>query len=328
MSSIENDLKDLLDRIKSNSIIQSILTFLNFTWNSFYQSPHKFTYIGSIVLGLGFARFIDVILLYTIANQLGAAIPTNANNQNSTFVASNNQVFVFDPSQVIGGILFAPEPPAAPVAIPNQDPTIPTAEAKDFMLVGTLSGDPSFARAVLQVFGADEPIHEYATKEVIGIDKIILIERDYIVLKRNDVRIKLPVGMKMSEVVAQLATIQTTAPNKDDSGGNTVRKTLSRQEVNKVLKGNSSQIYKGASFGPILENDVIIGYKIHKVESDHFFYQLGARNGDIIKKVNGFELKDTERMFELWNSMKDATNVQIELERGGKMVKYDFNIHN
>ena len=75
-------------------------------------------------------------------------------------------------------------------------------------------------------------------------------------------------------------------------------------------------------------NCILEGYKIHRVKPDHIFYDLGARSGDIIKNVNGFDLADTEKMFELWKSIKTAPRVTIDLIRGGKPVKYDFHIRN
>ena len=322
---LENDLYVFWDKIKDNPFIKKLTYVFLIIANYLSRSPNKFSYIGAGVIGLGLARLVDVFILYTMASKLGVAVPQPISSHNLNRSASS-VVFILDPNSIIGGYLFAPEPPPVPV-VTEQDPAKPIVEAKDFMLMGTVSGDPSFARAVLQVFNVDDPVREYATKDTIGIDKIILIERDYIILKRGDLRVKLPVGMRMSEVVVQ-ATAKAALTATTSATGDVVKRTLSRQEVNKVLKGNSSQIYKGASFGPILDNDVITGYKIHKVESDHFFYQIGARSGDIIKRVNGFELNDTERMFELWNSMKDARNVQIELERNGKAMRFEFTIAN
>ena len=85
---------------------------------------------------------------------------------------------------------------------------------------------------------------------------------------------------------------------------------------------------EGAQFGPHLVNGRIEGYKIARVNDDHVFAKLGARSGDIIRKVNGYALSDTERMLDLWKAIRTAPEVKIELEREGKTITYDFQIRN
>lgn len=46
--------------------------------------------------------------------------------------------------------------------------------------------------------------------------------------------------------------------------------------------------------------------KIYQVTAEHIFYQLGARSGDIIKRVNGMPLGETEKMLEIWSAIKVA----------------------
>ena len=112
------------------------------------------------------------------------------------------------------------------------------------------------------------------------------------------------------------------------AAGGTITKVLSRQEVNEKILGNPNAIYQGAAFGPNLVNGKIEGYKIHRVNNDHIFYTLGARSGDIIKSVNGYPLSDTERMFELWKSVKTMPRVEVVVLRNGQEMKFDFQIRN
>jgi len=72
----------------------------------------------------------------------------------------------------------------------------------------------------------------------------------------------------------------------------------------------------------------IEGYKLYQVARSHIFYSLGARGGDIIKRVNGMPLNDTEKMLEIWSSVKTATKITVDLERSGKIITYEFLIRN
>jgi general secretion pathway protein C len=97
--------------------------------------------------------------------------------------------------------------------------------------------------------------------------------------------------------------------------------------VNRKLK-DPNVIYKDARFGPHLVDGKIEGYKLYQVARSHIFYSLGARGGDIIKRVNGMPLNDTEKMLEIWGSVKSATKITIDLERSGKILTYEFLIRN
>ncbi|MCX7632496.1 MAG: PDZ domain-containing protein, partial [Turneriella sp.] len=157
---------------------------------------------------------------------------------------------------------------------------------------------------------------------------IISIAQEHIWIKFNQNRYKLKIGESTTDL-AQQAAAQATQPGAAAPAQNTViTKVISREEVNKTILGNPAKIYEGAAFGPHLVNGKIEGYKIARVNEDHVFAKLGARSGDIIRKVNGYTLEDTERMFELWRSIKTAPQVKIEVERDGKIITYDFQIRN
>ena len=55
-------------------------------------------------------------------------------------------------------------------------------------------------------------------------------------------------------------------------------------------------------------------------------YQLGARNGDVVRRVNGHPIDSTEKLYQMWKSIQGDSRITIDLERGGKLVNYDFTV--
>lgn len=228
-----------------------------------------------------------------------------------------------DPTEVIGGPLFSDY-----IATSEAGENAPKEQSNEpFELIGTLEGHPSFARAVIKKLQSQDPTKEYATGAKIGNARIIYIGREYIWIRVNGQKQKVKVGEKAGDGSAQQTPAAAVSSNAVTSGEK-ITKVISREEVNSLLKGNASQIYKGASFGPHLENGKIAGYRLHKVQPTHIFYKLGARPGDIIRQVNGHKLSDTETMFELWKSIKTAPQINVVIERNKKMMTFDFHIRN
>lgn len=300
-------------------------------WQRIRYSRKWWPYAGAVILGLGLARLTNAAVLYQISRN--APISTQKGN----FVAGETQNSAFiDPSVTIGGPLFAN---------PGQDQANAASAAlevpaKPFKLIGTLEGDPSFARALIEIQG--ESSKEYCQagnacrkKECecrINDSVVVSILHEYIWVKQGATRFKLKIGQTTTEALEKNAASPQppaqTVKTAETAVGGVIKKVISREEVNKNILGNPASIYQGAAFGPYMQNGKIEGYRIAKVAEDHVFYKLGARNGDIIRKVNGYALNDTERMFELWKTIKTAPAVKIELERDGKTVTYDFQIRN
>ncbi|MDI7204276.1 general secretion pathway protein GspC [Leptospira santarosai] len=200
-----------------------------------------------------------------------------------------------------------------------------TGEGEEMKVTGTLSGHWSFARVTIVEKGKAES-QEFGIGETVGGYKIRSIALNYVVLERGGVSLKVEIGQTPGEARAKLS-LDTKAEGEQLPTGNTVRKVLSRQDVNRKLKDQAA-IFKNARFGPALINGKITGYKIYSVTPEHIFYALGARNGDIIKRVNGMPLTETEKMLEIWGAVKTADKITVDVERGSQILTYEFIIRN
>ena len=317
----------MAQRIMNKKLFIQLKEFSIRLWNTvsaFYlivldkikYSPRTLHYMSACAVGIGLARLIDSgILAYISLREDHALAKDSIRRQHS--VVSHNDVDVLS---MIGGSIYTTAPAV------TESPEDSKSQI-NYSLVGTLEGHPSFASAVIQILEGDQPTKEYLIGSKIGQDTIAWIGRGYITVRRNGKKIKIKVGQNALEVIQKKAEQIANLANLNNPSA-TINKTISRQDVLNIMKGNASSIYQGASFGPDLKNGKIIGYKIHRVKPTHIFFKLGARNGDVVRKMNGFELNDTERMFELWKSIKTAGNVNLELERNGKLLTYNFRIIN
>ena len=284
-----------------------------------FHSKRLLTFLAVFITGLGLARFTYAATFSILLQQTSTQnAPKNSSGRSLRAPQSN----LIDPQSLVGGNLFADV-----LTIENfeaVEEAIP-AEAKNFILLGTLEGHWSFARAVIQVIGSNEAAHEYAIGQKIGIAKIIDIGREKIWVRINGEKRVVKVGEdpgKLSQPPGGNAKVA------EDGDVTVITRVLLRQEVNEKLKGDMDGMYRGAKWGPLFKNKKIVGFKLFRLSGNHIFYALGARSGDVIKSVNGFPLSNTEQMLELWNNVSSMNRIQVLIDRNGKKIKYDFHIRN
>lgn len=199
----------------------------------------------------------------------------------------------------------------------------------EMLIVGTISGSPSFARVAILEKGRPES-EEYSVGNTVGGYKVKAILQHFVVLDKNGVALKVEVGEKVGEArkrYLEKSKEDEAATSEDIASAETHKKLISREDINKYMK-NPTKIYENGQFGPNIVNGKIDGYKLHQVGKANILYSLGARSGDTIKRVNGMPLNDTGKMFEIWNSVKGANKIIVDLERKGQTVTYEFTVQN
>ncbi len=204
--------------------------------------------------------------------------------------------------------------------------------ADETVLTGALSGHPSFARATFKEKDKEEADEFKLGEKIVGY-KLKSIADHYAIIVKNGLTLKIEIGQTIKEAKAVYDEMMKNS-NKaiSESGPDLVsaeKKMLpiSRTDFEKYMK-NPADLYKDARFGPNLVNGKIDGYKVYQVAVTHIFYQLGARSGDIVKRVNGMPLNDTEKMLEIWAAIKNSPKVTVDLERKEKIITYEFLIRN
>jgi general secretion pathway protein C len=203
-------------------------------------------------------------------------------------------------------------------------------EIASMLVAGTVSGNQSFARAVIKAKDKEEA-EEYRVGQKLGDWKILRIDWHSITLGAANSSFAVEIGETIDDAMKKrLPPTDLSIPEKDSNGKAAISHkptTLSRTDIDRILK-NPVIIYENAKFGPNIENGKISGMKIYQVARVHIFSQLGAESGDVIKRVNGMPLGETEKMLEIWSAIKVAQKIQVDLDRKGEIHTYTFLVRN
>lgn len=190
-------------------------------------------------------------------------------------------------------------------------------------LSGTISGSPALARAVIKDLKTGV-LDLYEIDQTVGGARIESIEKDAVVLVCNGQRkvLRLNIGQSGSNNISQVALSQTTnkmsnvarADLPTKKAGTDVRKTVGIVEA----------ILNNAAIEPYFVDGQIEGLRITDLENISAVKELGLKNSDIIRAVNGHRLTNKQRAYQIFKKARSQAVIDIELLRDNKTKKLSF----
>jgi len=242
--------------------------------------------------------------------------------------------------------LFAP---AQGMKLPSR---LPAANAKSvsqgprtaFVLVGTIvSSDPASRRAVLWANGMKEPKAFREKEEVEPGAFLSSVERDKVWLTRGDEREMLeilPVGSKTrASVSPPAAGPRSAAPGAPQAAGTTSppagdirveRLADNRFSIDEAgvaqLTTNINQFMTQVRLIPFFEGNKSAGYRFAAIRPGTTFEQLGFQGGDVLQQVNGLDVSSPEKLYTIFQNLKDEKKVSVNILRQGQKNTLTYEI--
>jgi type II secretion system protein C len=245
--------------------------------------------------------------------------------------------------------LFAP---SAGMRVPSRLPAVsknaPTASRSNFLLIGTIVSDtPGTSRAILWADGMKEPGAFRVNSEVEPGAVLAAVERDKAWISRGGVREQLdllPVGTKgRPSAPAPSAPAPAAVRNRGgrraapepeaSSGGADIRverlgdNSFAIDEAGVAeLTGNINQFMTQIRLIPFFEGNKSAGYRIAAIRPGTTFEKLGFQGGDVLQQVNGLDLSSPEKMYTIFQNLKDEKQVTVNILRQGQKstLKYEI----
>jgi general secretion pathway protein C len=91
--------------------------------------------------------------------------------------------------------------------------------------------------------------------------------------------------------------------------------------------GNLSRHAGQAVIVPAFSGSAMSGFKLFAIQPGSIFAALGIENGDVVQRVNGYEVDSPDKLLELYQRLGSATQVTVELSRAGRVIRHDYRIN-
>ena len=205
--------------------------------------------------------------------------------------------------------------------IPSHPESVPT--RTDLRLLGTMRG-----ASPLHTFAAVLEASTQRTRSLwLGGEwqgaRVVAIDRSRVLLSR-DGRLEAIESRSAMALDAPTAPVPL-APSSSIRQVSPGRYEISRQEVADTL-ANLNQVAMQARVVPAFQDGVAKGFKLFSIRPDSIYSKIGVQNGDVIRRINGFDLNSPEKALEVYSKLKESSRIEIEIERNGAPIRKTYNV--
>jgi len=186
-------------------------------------------------------------------------------------------------------------------------------------LVGTLLGLPKNSIALIK---ADGEVGAYHLKETVKGSIILKINRKEVIIERNGMKEKL-----VMEEVSKVVSLQAPQVTQGDSSG--IQQVSSNKWVldrKKLPIKNISTFMRQCRLIPHSVGGRPAGFKITGIIKGSIIDKIGLMDGDIIKRVNGDEIKTPEDAYRAYQRLQTENKIVLDLERNGAVTPLSYEV--
>ena len=190
-------------------------------------------------------------------------------------------------------------------------------------LLGTVAGSPEISRAIVKDLKTNV-LNIYKTGDTIVSASVESIEKDGIVLlhegqrKKIDLRIK--ESGKQETVIPEITMAKNATQQFEDQPASKSNPTFADK-----LRYAASMIPK-ADVKPHIIDGQVEGLRVTGLEDIQGAEDLGLKNGDVIRTVNGQRLDSKQKAYQISKKVRSQTAMDIELMRDNKIKGFSFSL--
>jgi general secretion pathway protein C len=205
-----------------------------------------------------------------------------------------------------------------------------------YVLLGTIASESRSARrAILWAEGMKEPRIEREQAEIEPGVRLARILRDHVLLARGKKQEKLeilPVGSRTRTIAPPAPPVATASPGAAPAAGE-IRATRLGENAYSLdeatvtqLTANINQYMTNVRLIPYFEGNRSAGYRIAAIRPGTAFEQLGFKGGDVIQQVNSVELSTPDKVYTIFQNLKDEKRVTVNILRQGQKNSITYEI--
>jgi len=211
-----------------------------------------------------------------------------------------------------------------PLQVDNTTASIWSGEEElGIALLGTVAGSPEISRAIIKDLKTNV-LNVYKTGDMIVSASVESIEKDGIVLLLEGQRRKICLRTKESEKQETVIPEVTMAKNATREVKAQPAAQSNPTFANK-LRYAASMIPK-ANIEPHTIDGQVEGLRISGLEDIKGAEDLGLKNGDVIRAVNGQRLDSKQKAYQISRKVRSQAAMNIELMRDNKIKAFSFSL--
>lgn len=194
--------------------------------------------------------------------------------------------------------------------------------AAKLKLLGIVMGDREGYSAIVEELASKRQLFFRLHDQILDIGEVTEIRRNGIMIRQGEQQelLALSIGQPDKPPSTQAAAV----PQMPTSGGQ-IRKALDRREVEQAMN-DLPKLLSQARAVPYLVNGAMNGFRLDYIAPSSFYEKIGLQYGDILKQVNGVEIKDPGTMLSLFQQLRNEQSVKLDVVRNNQRTTMTFDI--
>jgi general secretion pathway protein C len=195
--------------------------------------------------------------------------------------------------------------------------------ASKIKLLGVVVGSHEGVSAIIEELASRRQFFYRLHQQIPEIGEISEIRHDGILIRQGNLQelLELSTGQNDKPSAPQVASAGPAGPG----AAGTIRKVLDRREV-ELAMNNLPKLLSQARAVPVLANGAMTGFRLDYIAPTSFYEKIGLQYGDILKQVNGVEIKDPGTMLSLFQQLRNETSVKLDVLRNNQPTTMTFDI--
>ncbi|MBN2359185.1 MAG: PDZ domain-containing protein [Deltaproteobacteria bacterium] len=163
--------------------------------------------------------------------------------------------------------------------------------------------------------------------------RIIEIDVDRVVVINESTNRKeyLELGAEPANAPPVVAAVSSGGSASKGPTGEGIRKInnnsyeVAQSEIDATL-ANLNSIATQARIVPNFQDGKANGFKLFSIRPGSLYSKIGIQNGDVVTRINGYDLSSPDKALEIYNKLKDSKQVTVDVVRRGKPETLDYRI--
>jgi general secretion pathway protein C len=206
---------------------------------------------------------------------------------------------------------------------PLSGTTRSTATRTDIRLLGTVVGPEDLSYAIFaDSTGMQEVVR--IGKPVFGSGKLYSVKHDRALVRQ---------GGKVTEIVFEDLNIREVvqAGSKTVPPGTFARRVgsgsyvVDQRKLQQAIE-NPTRMMTDARLKPNFTNGKEEGFSLSEVKPDGIYDNLGLQNGDILLRINEYDISNPERALQAFTALRGLDRVRVDLIRSGSRMTMTYQI--
>jgi type II secretion system protein C len=194
----------------------------------------------------------------------------------------------------------------------------------DIILIGTVVGPRVLMYAIFKDSAGIQEVFKVGD-QVFDIGKLYRVERDKVIIRIGEKSEEILLDdVKVREVKKQASATGTPSSSFAQKIGRATY-MVDQARLQQAIT-NPGQMMTDARLKPNIVNGREEGFVLSEVKQGGVYQSLGLQDGDVLLRINEYDISNPERALQAFTALKGMERVQVDLIRSGSRMTMTYQV--